>query len=137
MIAVSPGNSLPGTVTTWYTSPLCGSVHATVFTEATRLASDGISDRQSPRPTSAALTEFGSKISSLLATTTATTAIPTSTHTADNTRPAIAIPRPPWPCLALLSPTNPQITLIRTPPRTPKISDTTAHQLVPDGRGGG
>jgi hypothetical protein len=71
---------------------------------------------------------------------TATT-IPTA-HSAESTRPAMAIPRPPCPCLARFSPMMPQTTLIRTPPMTPKISETTAHQLVPGvggayGPGGG
>ena len=44
-------------------------------------------------------------------------------------------PRPPWPCLALFNPTMPQTTLMRMPPRTPKISETIAHQLVCFGGG--
>ena len=60
----------------------------------------------------------------------------TSTHSADSTRPAIAMPRPPCPAFARRSPTMPQITLIRTPPMMPNTSETIAHQLVPGGCGG-
>src|ERR1700687_3315391 len=50
-----------------------------------------------------------------------------TTQSPDSTSPAIAKPRPPCPCLALFSP-RPQTTLIRTPPRRPKTSETIARR---------
>ena len=115
---------------------MCGSSHGAVSTVITSPEA-GSSLRQSPDFTSVALTVPLSKINRKATPTTIAT-----TQSAESTRPAIAIPRPPWPFLARFSPTMPQITLISTPPRTPKINAMTAHQLVPGvggacGPGGG
>ena len=92
----------------------------------------GISLRQSPTLTSVADTVPLPTISK-----TTTTAAAPSTHSPESTNPAIARPRPPWPYLARFSPTMPKMTLSRTIPITPVISETTAHQLVFGAGGGG
>ncbi len=119
-----PRESPSGISSTAKTSPACGWSQPTVSTVNTRVL-PGISLRQSPTFTSVAVTvPLPIEQQKMMAATAS------STQSPDRTSPAIATTAPPWPCLAVFSPTMPQTTLIRTPPRTPKISETIAHQLV-------